>query len=221
MRASSSFLCVIRHRMDVTALFLSTARQLAVAFHRHASAFSIFPFLRTARYREGRFPPHPTSLSTTRPFTIHLQRRHASAFSKVPSSVVVGQVLSAERHPNADNLKLCTVRVGEGVDADCRKEIQIICGASNVQIGQKVCVARVGTVLLVPDRRNAVAAGVAPNFVSLKVKKSKIRGVVSEGMICSYDEMVSPEFVTEASTGIYVLDDSAPIGKPVAALLDE
>ena len=77
--------------------------------------------------------------------------------------VVVGVVVSRERHPNADKLSLCKVDIGKG------SHLQIICGAPNVRKGLKVAVATVGAVL--------------PN--NFKIKKAKLRGVESVGMICS------------------------------------
>ena len=81
--------------------------------------------------------------------------------------LVVGQVVSCVKHPNADKLSLCEVDIG--VDGN----LQIICGAPNVHKGLKVVVATVGSVL--------------PN--NLKIKKAKLRGVESRGMICSEAEM--------------------------------
>src|SRR5690625_5359999 len=76
--------------------------------------------------------------------------------------VVVGHVTSCEQHPNADKLKLCQVDVGD-------EQLQIICGAPNVAKGQKVAVAKPGAVL--------------PG--GFKIKKMKLRGIESNGMICS------------------------------------
>ena len=84
--------------------------------------------------------------------------------------LVIGKVLTCEKHPNADKLSVTTVDVGSG------EPLPIVCGAPNVAAGQKVVVATVGTVLYDGDE-------------SFKIKKSKIRGEVSEGMICAEDEI--------------------------------
>ena len=84
--------------------------------------------------------------------------------------VVVGEVLTCEQHPNADRLRVTTVNIGE------EEPVQIVCGAPNVAAGQKVPVATVGTRLY-------------PGGEELKIKKGKIRGEVSFGMICAEDEL--------------------------------
>jgi len=101
--------------------------------------------------------------------------------------VVVGEVLSREQHPNADKLSLCMVDVGDG---DHR---QIICGAPNVEAGMKVPVALVG-------------ARLPGDF---KIKKAKLRGVESQGMICSAAELG----LADSSDGIMPLAGDAPIGE--------
>src|SRR4051812_36873679 len=83
------------------------------------------------------------------------------------SAFVVGRVLEAERHPDADRLSVCRVEVGEGDVA------QIVCGAPNVAAGQTVAVARPGAVM--PD--------------GTKLGRAKLRGVVSDGMILAEDEL--------------------------------
>ena len=100
------------------------------------------------------------------------------------TNVVIGHVLQKEQHPNADKLSVCQVDVGE------EEPIQIVCGAPNVAAGQKVPVARVGAVL-------------PGNF---KIKKSKLRGEASNGMICSLQELgIEAKVVAkEYSTGIFV-----------------
>ena len=110
------------------------------------------------------------------------------------SDVIVGHVTQREQHPNADRLSVCQVDVGTG-DA-----LNIVCGAPNVDAGQKVAVARVGTVL--------------PG--DLKLKRSKIRGVESQGMICSVRELE----LGDDHDGIWVLPDDVAIGQPVAEALD-
>ncbi len=107
-------------------------------------------------------------------------------------NVVVGRVLQVQRHPNADQLSVCRVDVG----AD---RLQIVCGASNVAEGQVVPVAREGARL---------PAG-------LKIKRARIRGVDSEGMICSEQELG----LAEVSEGIWVLPEDTPVGKPLAEAL--
>ena len=99
---------------------------------------------------------------------------------EVPQNVVVGEVIECEKHPNADKLNLCKVNVGD-------EELQIICGAKNVAAGQRVAVAKIGAQL--PE---------------LKIKKAKLRGVESFGMICAAREIGLPDF----HEGIMVLDNS-------------
>ncbi|WP_124726975.1 phenylalanine--tRNA ligase subunit beta [Staphylospora marina] len=108
------------------------------------------------------------------------------------SGVVIGQVLSVEKHPEADKLKVCMVSVGPG------KILQIVCGASNVAPGQRVPVALVGAKL--------------PGGVH--IKNAVLRGVESQGMICSARELGLPDKVImkEQTEGILVLGPDAPIG---------
>ncbi len=108
------------------------------------------------------------------------------------SQIVVGEVLSVDKHPNADKLFVCKVDVGDEV-------LDIVCGAPNVRKGIKVPVARPGVTI--------------PN--GLKIKKAKIRGVYSYGMILSGEEMG----IEESSEGIYELDESAEVGKPLTEVL--
>ena len=102
------------------------------------------------------------------------------------SGVVVGEVLSREQHPDADKLSVCSVNIG----AD--EPSQIVCGAKNVAAGMKVPVAMVGATL--------------PG--DFKIKKAKLRGVQSLGMICSASELG----LAESSDGIMPLPADAPIG---------
>lgn len=108
--------------------------------------------------------------------------------------LVVGSVLSCEKHPNADRLSLTTVDVG----AD--SPLQIVCGAPNVAAGQKVAVATVGATLY---------PTVGEPFV---IKKGKIRGERSEGMICAEDEIG----LGDSHEGIMVLAETAIVGTPLA-----
>ena len=111
--------------------------------------------------------------------------------------VVVGQVLTCIQHPNADRLKITTVDVGGD------QPLQIVCGAPNVAVGQKVPVATVGTKLY-------------PDGNELKIKKGKIRGEISQGMICAEDELG----LGTNHEGIMVLDKTLLPGTACATILD-
>ncbi|PPA71591.1 phenylalanine--tRNA ligase subunit beta [Jeotgalibacillus proteolyticus] len=108
-------------------------------------------------------------------------------------NVVIGHVLSCEKHPEADKLNICLVDVGE------EEPVQIICGAANVGAGQKVAVAKVGAVL-------------PGNF---KIKKAKLRGEASNGMICSLQEIgIEGKLVPkEFAEGIFNFPQDAPVGE--------
>lgn len=110
--------------------------------------------------------------------------------------VVVGLVEACGKHPNADKLSLTRVNIGNG------EPLQIVCGAPNVAKGQKVLVATVGTTLYMN------------NGEALKIKKGKIRGEVSQGMICAEDEL---SLGTDHS-GIIVLPEDTQVGLPAAEL---
>ncbi len=114
--------------------------------------------------------------------------------------VVVGRVLDVNRHANADRLTVCNVDIGH------HEPIAIVCGAANVAAGQKVPVATVGATLSLPDRDDPLSR------TDVKIKKSKIRGEVSLGMICAEDELA----LSDDHTGIMVLADDAEIGTPLA-----
>jgi phenylalanyl-tRNA synthetase beta chain len=107
-------------------------------------------------------------------------------------NVVVGDVLSAQKHPDADKLKLCTV-------SDGKEEFDVVCGAPNVEKGQKIVFAKVGAIL--------------PG--DFKIGKAKIRGVESFGMICSERELG----ISEEHEGIMVLDDDIATGIPIEEVL--
>lgn len=115
-------------------------------------------------------------------------------------SVVVGEVLECTQHPQADKLKVCKVDIGEG------EPVQIICGAPNVAKGQKVPVAKAGAVL-------------PGNF---KIKRAKLRGEESNGMICSLQELgIEGKLVPkEFADGIYVFPADAKVGSDALALLN-
>ena len=110
--------------------------------------------------------------------------------------IVVGHVLTCIQHPDADRLKITTVDLGNGVP------VQIVCGASNVAAGQKVPVATIGTTLY--DKEG----------VAFSIKKGKIRGQESHGMICAEDELG----LGESHDGIMILDDSLAPGTPAATV---
>ena len=110
--------------------------------------------------------------------------------------LVVGKVKHCVKHPNADRLKLTKVDVGE------KKLLQIVCGAPNIDNNQTVVVATVGTVLYPIDGQK------------IKIKKSKIRGEESEGMICAEDEIG----IGESHEGIIVLNDKYKAGKKVSKI---
>ena len=107
-------------------------------------------------------------------------------------NLVVGDVLTAEKHPDADKLKLCSV-------SDGNETFNVVCGAPNIDAGQKIVFAKVGAVL--------------PG--DFKIGKAKIRGVESFGMICSERELG----ISEEHDGIMVLDDSVKVGTPIKDIL--
>ena len=122
-----------------------------------------------------------------------------SAFESIPGSlagVVVGEVLTCEQHPNADRLKVTTVNIGQ------ETAVQIVCGAPNVAAGQKVPVATIGTTLYTAEGE------------AWTIKKGKIRGEASQGMICAEDELG----LGNDHDGIMVLDEKLAPGTPCATL---
>ena len=112
--------------------------------------------------------------------------------------VVVGKVISCGKHPNADRLKITKVDIGGD------SNLSIVCGAPNVAKGQKVLVATMGTTL------NMF------NGTSLKISKGKIRGEISEGMICAEDELG----LSDNHDGILVLDKDCKIGEAGASIFN-
>lgn len=105
---------------------------------------------------------------------------------------VVGYVQEKEKHPNADKLNICKVDIGT-------ETLQIVCGAPNVDAGQKVVVAKVGAVM--------------PS--GMIIKDAELRGVPSSGMICSAKELALPNAPQEK--GILVLEDKYEVGQPFQA----
>jgi len=121
-------------------------------------------------------------------------------YSSVPGGlegIVVGKVLTCTQHPNADRLKCTTVDIGQ------ESPSAIVCGAPNVAEGQYVAVATVGTTLYAPDG------------TQWSIKKSKIRGEASEGMICAEDELG----LGDKHDGIMVLDGSPVPGTPLSEII--
>jgi len=112
--------------------------------------------------------------------------------------IVVGHVLTCIQHPNADKLKITTVDLGTGTP------VQIVCGASNVAAGQKVPVATIGTTLYDAEGK------------SFEIKKGKIRGEESHGMICAEDELG----LGDSHEGIMVLDAKLAPGTPAAKVFN-
>ena len=106
--------------------------------------------------------------------------------------VVIAQVLTCEAHPNSDHLHVTTVDVGTG------EPLHIVCGAPNVAAGQKVVCAQIGTKIWTSDTE------------FYEIKKGKLRGEVSEGMLCAEDELQ----LGTSHDGIMVLPDDAPVGMP-------
>ncbi|MBT0961958.1 phenylalanine--tRNA ligase subunit beta [Denitromonas iodatirespirans] len=121
-----------------------------------------------------------------------LEVEEMNAVGGVFTSVVVGHILSTEKHPDADRLKVC--QVDAGLDAP----LQIVCGAPNAEAGMKVPCAVVGAQL--------------PGF---EIKKAKLRGVASHGMLCSARELG----LSDEHAGLHVLPADAPVGQDVRTLL--
>ena len=109
------------------------------------------------------------------------------------AGLVVGEVLTCEPHPDSDHMHVCTVNIGSGEPS------QIVCGAPNVAAGQKVIVATLGCKLYDGDKE----------FV---IKKSRLRGIDSYGMICAEDEIG----VGNDHSGIIVLPADTKVGMPAA-----
>ncbi|MEM0543463.1 phenylalanine--tRNA ligase subunit beta [Flavobacterium sp. j3] len=114
------------------------------------------------------------------------------------AGVVVGHVLTCEKHPDADRLKVTTVDLGDG------NPVQIVCGANNVAAGQKVPVATIGTKLFDKDG------------IEFEIKKGKIRGQESHGMICAEDELG----LGSSHEGIMILDEKLKPGTPCAKVFN-
>ncbi|MDG1966756.1 MAG: phenylalanine--tRNA ligase subunit beta [Flavobacteriaceae bacterium] len=114
------------------------------------------------------------------------------------NGLIVGQVVSCEQHPNADRLKLTKINIGD------ESNLQIVCGAPNVKLNQKVVVATVGTILH------------PINNDKFKITKSKIRGEISQGMLCAEDEIG----IGNSHEGIVVLDSKVKAGTKVSKIYE-
>ena len=128
-----------------------------------------------------------------------LEVESVTPFESVPGGLkglIIGEVITCAKHPNADKLSITTVDVGDA------EPVQIVCGATNVAAGQKVIVARPGTTIHPTEGE------------PFTIKKAKIRGEHSEGMICAEDEIG----LGENHDGIIVLDTQLPNGTPASEL---
>src|SRR5882724_2958183 len=108
---------------------------------------------------------------------------------KIPEQVVIAQILASDKHPNADKLSVCRVNDGTG-------ERQIVCGAKNYKVGDKVPLALPGAVM----------------GADFTIKESKLRGILSQGMMCSAEELGLPK----GEDGLLILPADAPLGKKFA-----
>ena len=113
----------------------------------------------------------------------------------VPAGVVTGRILTRKPHPDSDHMSVCTVDIGGGT------VLQIVCGAPNCDAGCVVPVATIGTVFHTPEG-------------DFKIKKSKLRGVESQGMMCSEKELG----LSENHEGLMILDPATELGQPVDRL---
>lgn len=114
------------------------------------------------------------------------------------SGVVVGEVIDIQQHPDADKLRVTKVNIGS-----TSEPLQIICGAPNVHVGMKAPVATIGAKLPTEDGKG------------FKIKKSKLRGIESQGMLCGASEIDLPDVVD----GLFELPDDAPIGTDIREYL--
>ena len=130
---------------------------------------------------------------------IGLEEEETFEYGSSLEGVIVGEVLEVAPHPNADRLQVCQVNLGE-------EKVQIVCGAKNVAAGQKVPVATVGSTLPVKLDDGSL----------LTLRKAKLRGEVSNGMICAEDELG----LGTDHDGIMVLDSGLTPGTPISEVFD-
>ncbi len=112
--------------------------------------------------------------------------------TSVPAGIIVAEILERKPHPNADKLSVCRVSTG-------KEELQIVCGAPNCDAGKKVALASIGTVFIGKESGK-----------DFQIKKAKLRGVESSGMLCSEKELG----LSDESSGIMILPAAAPLGMP-------
>lgn len=146
------------------------------------------------RFIDFNLDPHQLAAALT---SLGLECDNVEEVESIPGGlkgVVIGKVLTCEEHPDSDHLHITTVDLGEEQPAT------IVCGAPNVAAGQTVVVATVGTVLKSGDKE-------------FKIKKSKIRGVESSGMICAEDEIG----IGTSHDGIIVIDEEIAPGTPASS----
>lgn len=130
-----------------------------------------------------------------------LEVSHIASFNSLPGNlkdIIIGQVVACTKHPNADKLYCTQVDIGTEV-------LPIICGAPNVQIGLKVAAAPIGTTL------QTYTGDI------IKIKQAKIRGMVSEGMLCAEDELG----LSAHHEGILTLNTDLPLGTPLSQYFNE
>ena len=125
-----------------------------------------------------------------------MEVKHIEAWGADWESVVVGELLTVERHPRADRLSLTTVTFGDGAEP-----LSIVCGATNIAPGQRIPVALPGAVL--PGNR--------------RIERTEKMGVVSNGMLCSGDELR----LTGDADGILILPSDTPLGAPLVDLFGD
>ena len=118
-------------------------------------------------------------------------------FSKLDPKIVVGEIERIEKHPNADKLQICLVNTG-------KEKLSIICGANNINQGDFVPVATIGAKL---NNSESFPEGI-------KIKKTKIRGIESSGMLCSLNELS----VNDSSNGIFLLSNNLVHGSPISKI---
>jgi phenylalanyl-tRNA synthetase beta chain len=135
-------------------------------------------------------PARLAELLTRRGLEVEAMERQDQGFEKV----VTAQILERKPHPQADRLSLCKVIIAEGGEP-----LDIVCGAQNMKAGDKVALAQIGAEL--------------PNGV--KITQGKIRGEISNGMLCSEEELK----LKDSSEGIIILPPATPLGRPMAEIL--